>query len=389
MNSFYSAIDREIEKNEMKIKENAEKELHQIILDMHMKKYLSGLKSKPTEEHYTRVMNEKDSNIFDTIQYYSDKLKDVDDKEYAKKLNTLTDGRETEMKLWQKIIGRKVRQQPPSNPTPKKKQLVTPKEKAFNKLLQMAVDSKMDNFLKNYLLEHKKKPSNTQYHNVRSQFMFQEGAKLNREKIQMLRQNERVYKELLQYTSKGDPELKKLWEVYVDRSQGAGLKETVKSAADYVKSYIPRWEDNPEPVMPGERHAPLILPGNRIGYGNYMGPGTNLTERIKKGVEPRTEADRISQAHDLRYGLARDQSDVVKADKKMINKLKQSKGKDHWFNIQLGMKPIQAKYYLEKLGLVKPGTFASFGDATPEEIKLYRKKLDELEAQGYGFNFTT
>lgn len=266
---------------------------------------------------------------------------------------------------------------------------MTSQEEAYNELLQRAVDYHMDKFLKNYLSDHKKKPPNTQYHNVRTQFMYREGAKLRREKAYMLKQDERTYAELLIAASKGDPELKKLWETYVGRLYGEGLKETIQSGIDKVKSYIPRWEDNPEPTMPGERHAPLVLPNGRIGYGNYIGPGTNLTERIKRGVEPRTEVDKVSQAHDLRYGLAQNQSDVVKADKKMIKKLKQSKGKDHWFNIQLGMKPIQAKYYLEKLGLVKPGTFASFGDATPEEIKLYRKKLDELEAQGYGLQYTT
>ena len=174
-----------------------------------------------------------------------------------------------------------------------------------------------------------------------------------------------------------------------DAATGSGLKDIVQSGVDKVKSYIPKWEDNPAPLKPGERHAPLVLPNGRIGYGSYIGPGTNLTERLKNGVEPRTEVDKISQAHDIRYGLARDQLSIAKADKKMIKKLKESKGKDHWLNIQMGLRPIQAKYYLEKLGIIKPGTFASFGDATSEEIRLYRKKLNELEAQGYGLDFAT
>ena len=182
---------------------------------------------------------------------------------------------------------------------------------------------------------------------------------------------------------------KKINKQKVEDAKGTGLKDIAQAGVDKVKSYIPKWEDNPTPLKPGERHAPLVLPNGRIGYGSYIGPGTNLTDRLKNNVEPRTEVDKISQAHDIRYGLARDQSEVAKADKKMITKLKESKGKDHWLNIQMGLRPIQAKYYLERLGIIKPGTFASFGDATPEEIALYRKKLDELEAQGYGLDFTT
>ena len=56
-----------------------------------------------------------------------------------------------------------------------------------------------------------------------------------------------------------------------DTLTGDGLKDSIVSVANTLKSYIPKWEDNPVPLKPGENHAPIILPNGRIGYGNYMG----------------------------------------------------------------------------------------------------------------------
>lgn len=157
--------------------------------------------------------------------------------------------------------------------------------------------------------------------------------------------------------------------------RGEGLRSTIKSLYKALKE-----------GRKGEKHAILYKDGE-FKRASYMGPGTHISDRLREGVEPITKSDKVAQAHDIRYSLANSQKDVAMADKKMIAKLKKiqkNKG-DSIFNIQLGMKPIQAKYYLEKYGIVKPGTFASFGDVDEKDKPMLRKKLKELELQGYGF----
>ena len=139
--------------------------------------------------------------------------------------------------------------------------------------------------------------------------------------------------------------------------------------------------------FPGEYHAYLRLPEGSFGKANYMGPGTHLVERLKRGDPPRTYTDKVSQAHDIRYSLASSQDDVAKADRKMIETLQKGKGKDSAFNIQIGLRPIQLKHFAESHGLIAPGRIASFGDIKPgdKDEKIVRDKLKELESEGFGF----
>lgn len=39
-------------------------------------------------------------------------------------------------------------------------------------------------------------------------------------------------------------------------------------------------------------------------FYNYMGPGTHIVDRIKKGVLPVNDTDRIALAHDINYMIA-------------------------------------------------------------------------------------
>lgn len=140
---------------------------------------------------------------------------------------------------------------------------------------------------------------------------------------------------------------------------------------------------------PGEMHAPMYMGNGRFKRGAYVGPGTNLTERIRMGDEPINETDKVAQAHDLRYTFARDHSDIRKADNKMLSKLKgiQSEGTDYMFNIMQGRLGIGAKVFMEDWGIAKPENFTSFGtidDETPADQDMLRSKLTELEQQGYG-----
>lgn len=120
-----------------------------------------------------------------------------------------------------------------------------------------------------------------------------------------------------------------------------------------------------------------------------MGPGTDLKERIREGIEPITESDKVAQAHDLRYWKSSSHDDIRAADEKMVSKLNEiSKNKsDYKVNILQGKYGIKAKMALEDWGLAKPENFTTFGgweDDSPEDQQMLRGKLAQLEQEGYG-----
>jgi hypothetical protein len=154
-----------------------------------------------------------------------------------------------------------------------------------------------------------------------------------------------------------------------------------------LRNLLPSSDENARPGFPGEKHAILKLPNGKYGVANYMGPGTHLVERLKRGPDPpRTMSDRVAMAHDIRYGLAKSQADVARADRLMIAKLQDMKKKrqDARQNIEMGLRPIQAKLRAEQFGLVKPGTIASFGDVKEGNRALVAGKLAQLEQEGFG-----
>ena len=151
-----------------------------------------------------------------------------------------------------------------------------------------------------------------------------------------------------------------------------------------LRNLIPSSDANARPQFPGEKHAILKLPNGKWGQANYMGPGTELEKRLIRGDPPRTMSDKVAQAHDSRYGLATTQAGVAAADRKMIAKLQdmQKRRQDARINIEMGLRPIQAKLRAEQLGLVQPGTIASFGDVSNRA--LVSDKLKQLEQEGFG-----
>ena len=149
---------------------------------------------------------------------------------------------------------------------------------------------------------------------------------------------------------------------------------------------LPSSDRGARPGFAGEKHAIQILPNGKLGRANYMGPGTQVVKRIKRGDPPRTLSDKVAQAHDIRYGLAKSQRDVSSADAKMIKKLKDmiAKKQGNKVNINVGLRPIQAKAFAERTGLAKPGAIASFGGVSSADKPLLKSKLNELEQEGYG-----
>lgn len=156
-----------------------------------------------------------------------------------------------------------------------------------------------------------------------------------------------------------------------------------------LRNLMPDSDENARPGFPGEKHALLKLPNGKTGVGNYIGPGTALIERLKRGDPPRTEVDKVAQLHDIRYGLAKTQEDVRKADNIMINKVKQisrNRG-DAPRNIAMA-NLMRAKVLGENLGVLKrdafSGDLSKNAEISDKNRALMTKKLNELAPQGYG-----
>ena len=138
-------------------------------------------------------------------------------------------------------------------------------------------------------------------------------------------------------------------------------------------------------LRPSELH-PVMYTKKGFRAGNYLGPGTDVVHRVKEGVEPISTVDRTAQAHDLRYGLAKNRSDVRNADKRMIsvlNRLGKEKS-DYMVNRAQGHIGIRGKMFAEDFLGVKPETIASFGGISDEDRPAMQAKLNELEQAGYG-----
>ena len=135
-----------------------------------------------------------------------------------------------------------------------------------------------------------------------------------------------------------------------------------------------------------EIHAPVWTPGG-LKFGSFIGPGSDVIGRIRDGIQPVSNSDRVAQAHDLRYGFAKNTDDVRTADLKMVGKLNdlQAKGDEYRVNVWMGKVPIKAKMKMEDWGIIKKGSFADLkGWNNADDEKIARAKFDELEQQGYG-----
>jgi hypothetical protein len=153
-----------------------------------------------------------------------------------------------------------------------------------------------------------------------------------------------------------------------------------------IRNAIPDSDNTARPGFSGEKHAILKLENGKLGVANYMGPGTNVMARLKRGDPARTETDRASMAHDVRYGLAQNIGDIRNADKIMMNAVdRASRNKtDAPMNIAQA-RLIKAKMGLEDVGLLKRDAFGGKENfVSPEDKAFLTNKLKGLEQQGYG-----
>ena len=81
------------------------------------------------------------------------------------------------------------------------------------------------------------------------------------------------------------------------------------------------------------------------GY-QYMGPGTHLEKRLKRGDPGINRLDRIAKQHDIDYSRVRSHQDKWKADDKMIRAIQSLPGKKTWTEA-IVQKIMQAKRKLK------------------------------------------
>ena len=60
---------------------------------------------------------------------------------------------------------------------------------------------------------------------------------------------------------------------------------------------------------------------------NFLGPGTHLEKRLKRGDRGKNRLDDLAMIHDIDYSLAKNIKDKWKADEKMIRSIEKLPGK--------------------------------------------------------------
>ena len=175
----------------------------------------------------------------------------------------------------------------------------------------------------------------------------------------------------------------------IKEQKGSGFRSRLSQILADVSNKFPDSDKNARPISAGEHHQLLKLRNNRFGRSNYAGPGTLVAKRIRRGDPPRTETDKVAQAHDSRYFLSRGENmeqKIREADTKMVNKLNeiQKKGTDSRFNTIPAKLAISAKIKAEDFGVLSRKKFIS--DEVPNESdkRIVSRKLKELEQEGYG-----
>ena len=163
-----------------------------------------------------------------------------------------------------------------------------------------------------------------------------------------------------------------------------------------LRNMIPSSDETARDGFIGEKHMILQLKNGKNGVANYMGPGTEVVKRLKRGDPGRTPADMVAKRHDIDYTLAsgsRDEASQLKqirtADNRMINSLKkiQSSRGDVGRNTQAGLRLIQAKKIAEDAGLMDKtkfsGALTKISDTDKELLMSNRANLTQ---QGYGLS---
>lgn len=136
--------------------------------------------------------------------------------------------------------------------------------------------------------------------------------------------------------------------------------------------------------LDGEHHGVLWVPGSGFQRANFMGPGTQIIERLRRGDKGKTPIDEISRLHDIEYTMA---SGLAKNDKELQDQVRAAdlrmmysgwnaflEGRESWFNTLQGAGLIKAKTLLEDWGILNRNRFVS-----PRTFK-YRLDAEKRDA---------
>lgn len=165
------------------------------------------------------------------------------------------------------------------------------------------------------------------------------------------------------------------------------IKRGAEIGAAKVSNLFPSSDENAADIYPGENHAIVRLPNKKYGRANYTGPGTQIVKRLRRGDKPRVLSDKVSKAHDIRYGLAQNTSDVRKADQTMLRKLRQleREGTDELANILPAKVGIRGKVLAEDFSLLSRDAFVDYKPLSSGDRALMEQNLSKLEQEGYGY----
>ena len=180
------------------------------------------------------------------------------------------------------------------------------------------------------------------------------------------------------------------------------IKQAGEKASDFyasetgtaLRNIIPDSDKTARPAYAGERHAILELPNGKYGTANYMGPGTQIIKRLKRGDPPRTQSDKTAMRHDIDYTMAANAPNKVQQDKmvreadqrmiKNLNRIAKNKG-DAKKNIFQGRRLIQGKMAAEDLGLMARGSFGGpLHKDSASDMLILKKNQDQLGQEGFG-----
>ena len=139
-------------------------------------------------------------------------------------------------------------------------------------------------------------------------------------------------------------------------------------------------------LEPGERHGVLLLPDGSYQRASYLGPGTQVLKRYKRGDKGKTPVDAVAKQHDRDYSIAKTPEDITRADHRMIASVNniQRRGLDSPFNI-LQAKAINLKYAAEAIaGHNALGFGGTPGDAEHQSDSIALKGKGAPPGPQYG-----
>ena len=161
-----------------------------------------------------------------------------------------------------------------------------------------------------------------------------------------------------------------------------------------LRNAIPDSDSGARTGFTGETHMIMKLKNGKNGVANFMGPGTQVIERVKRGDPGRTPADSVAKMHDIQYSLAgnaRNKADQLKqvrlADNRMISSLKRIRANrsDAGRNISAGMRLIQAKEIGEDLGILDKQKFAGpLNQLSAGDNALLKSAQSQMKQEGFG-----